>query len=129
MVHVPAYTDFKLHDITTGPDDFNAEPLDMNFGTWAVNFGKGNRKFLTKRLWGCANEPPYFHHGLFTTLREAVIAHSGEALESRQHFEGLTKYDKDSVIEFLKTLQVLPPGVTATVVDQDYKARAWPPSN
>ncbi len=129
VVWVPAYTDFKLHDITSGPEDFNAEPLDMNFGTWAVNFGKGNRKFITKRLWGCANEPPYFHHGLFTTLREAVLAHSGEAIDSRRHFEGLTQYDRDSMIEFLKSLQVLPPSATALVVDEANKPRGWPPGD
>ncbi len=28
---VPAYTDMKLHDITTGPDDPDCEPLDMHF--------------------------------------------------------------------------------------------------
>ncbi len=126
-VWVPAYTDFKLHDITSGPDDFNAEPLDMNFGTWSVNFGKGNRKFLTKRLWGCANEPPYFHHGLFTTLRQAVLAHNGEARESRVAFERLSKDDRDSVIEFLKTLQVLPAGTKHRIVDENYEARPWPP--
>jgi cytochrome c peroxidase len=127
VVWVPAYTDFKLHDITTGPEDMNAEPLDMNFGTWAVNFGKGNRKFLTKRLWGAANEPPYFHHGLFTTLREAVLAHSGEALDSRKKFEALSEDGRDSVIEFLKTLQVLPPGTTHLVVDENFQPRPWPP--
>jgi hypothetical protein len=128
VVWVPAYTDFKLHDITTGPNDTNAEPLDMNFGTWAVNFGKGNQKFLTKRLWGCANEPPYFHHGLFTTLREAVLAHSGEAASSRTKFQTLSDYDKNSVIEFLKSLQVLPPGTAVLFVDQDFKPRSWPPA-
>jgi hypothetical protein len=30
VVNVPAYTDFKLHDITSGPGDPNREPLDMN---------------------------------------------------------------------------------------------------
>ena len=29
IVWVPAFTDLKLHDITDGPDDPNAEPLDM----------------------------------------------------------------------------------------------------
>jgi CxxC motif-containing protein (DUF1111 family) len=128
LVWVPAYTDFKLHDITSGPEDFNAEPLDMNFGTWSVNFGKGNRKFLTKRLWGAANEPPYFHHGLFTTLRQAVLAHDGEARASRQAFEKLSSAGRDSVIEFLKSLQVLPPGTATRIVDEDYHTRKWPPS-
>jgi hypothetical protein len=30
VVWVPAFTDFKLHDISTGPQDPNREPLDMN---------------------------------------------------------------------------------------------------
>ena len=99
----------------------------MNFGTWAVNFGKGNRKFLTKRLWGAANEPPYFHHGLFTTLREAVLAHSGEALESRRSFEKCSPDERNALIEFLKTLQVLPPGTPYLTVDENYKPKQWPP--
>ena len=70
---VPAFTDFKLHDITDPKADFGVEPLDMNQTVWSNKFVAGNRKFLTKRLWGCANEPPYFHHGLFTTLRQAVF--------------------------------------------------------
>ena len=48
------------------------------------------------------------HHGKFTTMREAVLAHAGEAFSSRQAFEALPPYEKDCVIEFLKTLQVLP---------------------
>ena len=127
IVWVEAYTDFKLHDITAGPDDLGAEPLDMNFGTWAVNFGKGNRRFLTKRLWGSANEPPYFHHGLFSTLRESLLAHDGEARESRRQFEALSKCDQDSVIEFLKSLQALPPHVKSRIVDESFEPREWPP--
>jgi cytochrome c peroxidase len=62
---------------------------------------------------GFANEPPYFHHGRFTTIRQAVMAHAGEALEQRRAYERLSKYEQDAVIEFLKTLQVLPPGTKA----------------
>jgi cytochrome c peroxidase len=127
-VWVPAYTDLKLHDITTGPADPYAEPLDLNIGSWSVAFTKGNRKFLTKRLWGCANQPPYFHHGLFTTLRQSVLAHSGEALSARQGFESLAKSEQDEVIEFLKSLQVLPPGARSLFVDEQLRPRAWPPS-
>ncbi|HEX2062268.1 MAG TPA: di-heme oxidoredictase family protein [Thermoanaerobaculia bacterium] len=126
-VTVAAYTDFKLHDITSGADDPNAEVLDMNHGPWSPKFAAGNRKFLTKRLWGAANEPPYFHHGRFTTMRQAILAHAGEALESRKAFEAASKYEQNAVIEFLKTLQVLPPGTTSLVVDENYQPRAWPP--
>jgi hypothetical protein len=31
------------------------------------------------------------------------------------------------VIEFLKTLQVLPPGTKDRIVDENYRARTWPP--
>lgn len=124
IVMVPAYTDLKLHDITTGPDDPNAEPLDMN-----DTFVQQNRRFLTKKLWGAANEPPYFHHGKFTTLRQAVLAHSGEALASRQAFEAMDKIGKDSLIEFLKSLQILAPGTQSLVVDENGQAKKWPPSS
>lgn len=128
LVWVRAYTDFKLHDITSSPGDPNGEPLDMNVGTWSVHFAKGNRKFLTKRLWGAANEPPYFHHGRFTTLREAVLAHAGEALKETAAFRDLSEADRNAVIEFLKSLQVLPPGTRALVVDQNFRPRQWPPA-
>jgi CxxC motif-containing protein (DUF1111 family) len=108
IVWVPAFTDLKLHDITSGPDDPNSEPLDMQQQPGTPEFFATNRKFLTRRLWGVANVPPYFHHGQFTTMREAVLAHSGESLESRLRFEHLTDYQRNSLIEFLKTLQVLP---------------------
>ncbi|MEO8368073.1 MAG: di-heme oxidoredictase family protein [Candidatus Solibacter sp.] len=125
VIDVPAYTDFKLHDICE-PDD-PGEPLNQNFPAWSPMFVKGNRKFLTKRLWGAANEPPYFHHGLFTTMRQAVLAHDGEAKESREAFQKLTPYEQDSLIEFLKTLQVLPPGTKDLIVDENYKPKHWPP--
>jgi CxxC motif-containing protein (DUF1111 family) len=124
---VPAYTDFKLHDITDAGDPSEAEPLDMNQTVWSPKFTQGNRKFLTRRLWGCANEPPYFHHGLFTTLRQAVLAHSGEALKSRRKFQDLNEYSQNSLIEFLKTLQVLPPGTTYLIVDDNFREKKWPP--
>ena len=108
VVYVPAFTDFKLHDICDGPDDPNVEPLDMHQKPGIDAFFAGNRKFITRKLWGVGNLPPYYHHGQFTTMREAVLAHSGEALSSRQQYQGLSQYERDSVIEFLKTLQVLP---------------------
>jgi cytochrome c peroxidase len=130
VVWVPAYTDFKLHDITGGPDDkMNREGLDMNFGTWSPKFAQGNQKFLTKRLWGAANEPPYFHHGMFTTLRQAILGHAGEALQQRRAFQALDKDDQDDVIEFLKSLQILPPGTKDLIVDENFRARAWPPAS
>ena len=126
-VFVPAYTDFKLHDISD-KDDPVSEPLDQNRATWSPKLKEGNRKFLTKRLWGAANEPPFFHHGLFTSLRQAVLGHSGEALASRRGFETLQANEQDALVEFLKTLQVLPPGTKDLIVDEKFQKKQWPPS-
>ena len=84
VVMVPVFTDLKLHDITTGPGDPNIDPLDMNQPVGSPGFFAGNPKFITKKLWGLANEPPFFHHGMFSTIREAIVAHAGEAAASAQ---------------------------------------------
>jgi hypothetical protein len=80
IVNVPVYTDLKLHDITSGPGDPNREPLDMNQPPGSPGFFAGNSKFLTRKLWGIANQHSFGHHGLYTTMREAVLAHHGEGL-------------------------------------------------
>jgi Di-haem oxidoreductase, putative peroxidase len=119
VVWVPVFTDLKLHDITTGPTDRNAEPLDQNQPAGSPAFFQGNTKFITRKLWGAANSGPFMHHGKFTTMREAVLAHSGEALSSRQAFVALSPYDRDCIVEFLKSLQVLPPQTTSPVADEN----------
>ena len=124
-MEVPLFSDFKLHDITDATDPHEAEPLDMNQTVWLEKFDKGNRKFLTKRLWGCGNSMPYFHHGIFTTLRQSVLAHAGEAKASRTKFQHLSEYDQDSLIEFLKSLQVLPPETKQLVVDENFHDKVW----
>jgi cytochrome c peroxidase len=126
-VWVEAFTDFKLHNICEPGDPGEAEPLDQNASQWSPKITDGNCRFLTKRLWGAANEPPFFHHGLFTTLRRSVLAHAGEAEASRRAFESLPAPERDAVIEFLKTLQVLPPGTKDRIVDETFHARTWPP--
>lgn len=126
VLWVPAYTDLKLHDISDPSE--TGEALDQNQTPWTAKFRNGNRRFLTKRLWGAANEPPYFHHGLFTTLRQSVLAHAGEAIDSRTQFQNSKEYDQDSLIEFLKTLQVLPPGTACLIVDENFHSKQWPPA-
>jgi hypothetical protein len=126
VVMVPAFTDFKLHDICSGPSDPNREPLNMNETPGSEAFFAGNARFLTKRLWGAANEPPYFHHGKFTTLREAILAHDGEARAAKGAFASLGGDRQGAVIEFLRSLQVLPPGTRSLVVDEFGRARSWP---
>ncbi len=44
-----------------------------------------------------------------------------------RHFASSRKYDQDSVIEFLKTLQVLPPGSSSLIVDERFRRACGPP--
>lgn len=129
VVWVPAYTDLKLHDITSGPNDPNREPLDMHAATGSPAFFAGNGKFLTRKLWGVANEPPFFHHGQYTTLRQAIEAHAGEAQSVTDNWHALSDGERDAVIEFLKTLQVLPKDTPHLIVDENGRNRSWPPSS
>jgi hypothetical protein len=124
IVWVPAFTDLKLHDITMGPTDPNAEPLDQNQPAGTPKFFAGNTRFITRKLWGVANSGPFMHHGKFTTMREAILAHSGEALGSRESFEALGSSDRDRVIEYLKTLQVLPPDTKKLTVSENDNGRS-----
>jgi cytochrome c peroxidase len=126
-IEVQAFTDFKIHLLCDGPDDENFEALNMHQPAGSTAFLEGNGRFLTYRLWDSANQPPYGHHGRFSTMREAVESHGGEAAPAREAWRKLPAADRDSVIEFLKTLQVLPAGVSHRVVDENYQPRQWPP--
>ena len=129
VVMVPAYTDLKVHDITTGPGDPNCEPLDQNQPAGSPAFFAGNCKFITRKLWGFYNQGGAFmHHGKFTTAREAVEAHNGEALAQRKAFDALPAEEQNDLIEFLKSLQVLPPGSKSLVLDENGNPKPWPKS-
>lgn len=122
---VPAFTDLRLHDITDGPTDPNREPVDMHQPLGSPGFFAGNSRFITRKLWGTANEAPFFHQGQYTTLREAVLAHGSEAAGTRTAFNALSAAERNAVIEFLKSLQVLPPGTPTLVVDERGRPRSW----
>lgn len=66
------------------------------------------------------------HHGKFTTAREAVEAHNGEAIVQRKAFDALQVEEQNDLIEFLKSLQVLPQGSKSLVVDENGKPKPWP---
>jgi len=131
VVMVPLYSDLKTHDISATSDpvtDPECEPLDQNQPAGSAAFFAGNCKFITRKLWGFYNQGGAFmHHGKFTTAREAVEAHNGEALMERKAFDALPASEQNDLIEFLKSLQVLPPGARSLVVDERGNPKAWPP--
>ncbi|MCI0651356.1 MAG: hypothetical protein L0Z55_05690 [Planctomycetes bacterium] len=104
-VLVPLFSDLKRHDM--------GEELDNEV---VVQAGVPTGKWITRKLWGFANEPPYLHHGRALLISEAILAHGGEAELARQEFEELSSSNQADLIEFLKTLQLLQPGTTSRIV-------------
>ena len=51
----------------------------------------------------------------------------GEAEASNQAWQAASDYQRDAVIEFLKTLQVLPEGTRHRVVNERGHRKRWPP--
>ena len=100
-VMVPVFTDLKRHSMG---DVLNNETLEEEMVP--------TDQWLTRKLWGFANEPPYLHHGRATLISEAILAHGGEAQASRDAFADLRSEDQDAVVEFLKTLQIMPESMT-----------------
>jgi CxxC motif-containing protein (DUF1111 family) len=109
---IRAYTDFKRHDLCDAEiAHFCNEKLSQN--------GVSTREFITRRLWDVGNTAPYGHRGDLTTITEAILAHGGEARTIRNAFAALTKERRDAVVEFLKSLQILPDWSPTLVVAEE----------
>jgi hypothetical protein len=58
-----------------------------------------------------------------TTLTEAILNHGGEARDSRDTFASLPTDDQKTIVEFLKTLQVLPEGSPQVISHDPVKSQ------
>lgn len=112
-----AFTDLKRHDLNDSDYHHFANervPQGTLAGTMpGASFTepprpRPTRQFLTRRLWDVGNTGPYGHRGDLTTMTEAIYFHGGEARASRDAFFSLPAPDQAAIIEFLKTLQILP---------------------
>jgi len=94
---VRAYTDFKRHVICdeVTPHFCNETLKQDNVDT---------NVFLTAKLWDLNSSSPYGHRGDLTTVSAAILAHGGEANESRESFLRLSDEKKKSLIAFMLTL-------------------------
>ncbi len=106
-VLVPAFTDLKRHRM--------GDLLDNEL---LIQDGVPTDEWLTRKLWGFASEPPFLHHGRATLISEAILVHGGEAEAARDRFAALTQDERAAVVEFLKTLQVLPEGADSLVITE-----------
>lgn len=107
-VLVPVFTDLKRHKMG---DALDTDEL--------IQDGVPTDEFLTRKLWGFASEPPFLHHGRALLISEAILAHGGEAQEAREAFAELPESDQDAVVEFLKTMQVLPEDSPGLMMSED----------
>lgn len=89
---LPIYSDLLLHDMG---DDL-ADGILQGRATGS--------EFRTQPLWGLAAVGPYLHDGRAETISDAILAHGGEALASRDAFAALSNANQANVVEFLMTL-------------------------
>jgi len=90
------FADFKRHDL--GP------------AFWERNYdGSMQKEFMTEPLWGVGTTPPYGHDGRSINLREVVLRHGGEALESRDEFAQASRAEQEELLGFLRALVLFPP--------------------
>ena len=92
---IPVFTDLKRHKMGS---DLNNEVLEQD--------DVPTDEWLTRKLWGFASEPPFLHNGRATLISEAIEAHGGASQFAQDSFTNLSEDDRNSLIEFLKTLQI-----------------------
>ncbi|MEM7446597.1 MAG: di-heme oxidoredictase family protein, partial [Pseudomonadota bacterium] len=88
------YTDFRRHEM--GPA--LADPVDA--------FGIGASVWPTRSLAGVGSTGPWLHNGHATTLHEAIIAHGGDAADSRDAYRALDETARDDLVAFLENLVI-----------------------
>jgi len=95
------FADLKRHDV-------GSKFYERNFD------GTLRTEFMTEPLWGVGSSAPYGHDGRSINLREVILRHGGEALNSRNAFAGLPESSKSALLEFLESLVLFPPDDTAS---------------
>ena len=99
---VRAYTDLKRHNLCDAGDRFFCNDKLSEAG---IPLGE----FVTRKLWDIGSSAAFGHRGDLSTITEAIEHHAGEARAARNKYSSLSPYSQRAVVEFLKTLQILPP--------------------
>jgi CxxC motif-containing protein (DUF1111 family) len=98
---VRAYTDLKRHNLCDEQDGFFCNEKVPRPSVVPSTF-------LTRKLWDVGSSAAFGHRGDLSTITEAIQHHAGEARPMLTNFLGLPAYGRAAIVEFLKTLQVLP---------------------
>ena len=86
------FSDYLLHDIGTG------DGIVQNGGPSTRN------KVRTSALWGLRTRGRFMHDGLSLSLEDAILRHRNQAESSRNGFNLLRNFEKDQLLEFLRSL-------------------------
>jgi parallel beta-helix repeat protein len=89
---VPLFSDLLLHDM--GPELADGVVVGDASGS----------EFRTAPLWGVGRSAPYLHDGRAATLHDAIVAHGGEATNSRDRYLALKSYERDALLVYLGSL-------------------------
>jgi hypothetical protein len=98
---VRAYTDLKRHNLCDAADNFFCNEK-------VAQPGIPPSTFLTRKLWDIGSAPAFGHRGDLSTITEAIEHHAGEGRPSLTNYLKLSPYERAEIVEFLKTLQILP---------------------
>jgi CxxC motif-containing protein (DUF1111 family) len=106
------YGDFLLHNVGTG--DGIVQSMSEHYGkkmydiTWKnlsiPEFNITANKIRTAPLWGVRLHSRLMHDGASLTLLDAILRHGGEAAHVTEKFERLKPAEKESLLEFLRSL-------------------------
>jgi CxxC motif-containing protein (DUF1111 family) len=87
------FSDLKRHDM--GEENASRH----------ADHGVAPQLYLTRRLWGLASSPPYFYDGRAPWFDHAILAHGGEAANSRNAFHALGREEKGALRLYLLSLR------------------------
>lgn len=100
-VMVPLFGDLKRHKIA------DQQVAMLGNELLAQRFVERD-VFKTAELWGVGSTAPYGHRNDITTLDGVIRAHGGEGRAARDAYVNLSQDDRNAVIAFLKTLEIVP---------------------
>jgi CxxC motif-containing protein (DUF1111 family) len=88
---VPLYSDLLLHDMG-------------KLGDGIAQAAAGPTEIRTAPLWGLRVRTRLLHDGRSATVSDAIGAHDGEALAAARRFAGLSKTDRQALLDFLGSI-------------------------
>jgi CxxC motif-containing protein (DUF1111 family) len=90
-VRFQPFSDFLLHDMGSLGDGIAQGPATTT-------------QMRTAPLWGLRLFTTFLHDGRATTVKDAILAHDGQAERSRNQFANLNRNEKTQLLAFLNSL-------------------------